>query len=168
MTSIDDAPGLAPRIFRFSDVDEFRSSIRGLNVEFTPFVRRISAEQIILRLPGCDVNVTRAFPRVVDAQLVADCTAIGFTMDDSEVPIRFNGAQQDRSVIVVGDGGAAYNTVEETQRQIASLVFRPRMTDRGWPEARSSFKLFETSTEALNRLRRVVTEVVAAANIKAE
>ncbi|MDH6258818.1 AraC family transcriptional regulator [Bradyrhizobium sp. BR13661] len=164
MTSIDDAPGLAPRIFRFSDVDEFRSSIRGLNVEFTPFVRRISAEQIILRLPGCDVNVTRAFPRVVDAQLVADCTAIGFTMDDSEVPIRFNGAQQDRSVIVVGDGGAAYNTVEETQRQIASLVFRPRMTDRGWPEARSSFKLFETSTEALNRLRRVVTEVVAAAS----
>ncbi|MFX5594994.1 hypothetical protein ABTD92_20285, partial [Acinetobacter baumannii] len=66
--------------------------------------------------------------------------------------------------IVVGDGGAAYNTVEETQRQIASLVFRPRMTDRGWPEARSSFNLFETSTEALNRLRRVGTEVGAAAS----
>jgi AraC family ethanolamine operon transcriptional activator len=164
MTSIDDAPGLAPKIFRFSDVDEFRSSIRGLNVEFTPFVRRISAEQIILRLPGCDVNVTRVFPRVVDAQLVADCTAIGFTMDDIEVPIRFNGAQHDRCVIVVGDGGAAYNTVEEAERQIASLVFRPRVTDRGWPEARSNFKLFETSTAALHRLRHIVREVVAAAS----
>ncbi|MBR1086637.1 helix-turn-helix transcriptional regulator [Bradyrhizobium manausense] len=163
MTRVDDAPGLAPKIFRFSDVDEYRSSIRGLNVEFTPLVRRIAAEQIILGLPGCDVNVTRAFPRVVDAQLAADCTAIGFTMDDSEVPIRFNGARQDRSVIVIGDGGSAYNTVEEVQRQIASLVFRPRVTDRGWPEARSSFKLFETSTVALHRLRRVVTEVVAAA-----
>ena len=164
MTDVDDAPGLAPKIFRFADVDEFRSSIRGLNVEFTPFVRRISAEQIIVRLPGCDVNVTRAFPRVVDAQLVADCTAIGFAMDDSEVPIRFNGAQQDRSVIVIGDDGAAYNTIEEGQRQIASLVFRPRVTDRGWPEARSSFKLFETSTAAIHRLRRIVTAVVAAAS----
>ena len=164
MTNVDDASGLAPKIFRFSDVDEFRSSIRGLNVEFTPFVRRISAEQIILRLPGCDVNVTRTFPRVVDAQLVADCTAIGFTMDDSEVPIRFNGAQQDRSVIVIGDGGATYNTIEEVERQIASLVFRPRMTDRGWPEAPSSFKLFETSAAAIHRLRRTVTEVVAAAS----
>ncbi|MDN4982564.1 AraC family transcriptional regulator [Bradyrhizobium sp. WYCCWR 13022] len=164
MTNIDDAPGLAPSIFRFSDVDEFRSSIRGLNVEFTPFVRRISAEQIILRLPGCDVNVTRAFPRVVDAQLVADCTAIGFAMDDLDVPIRFNGAQRDRSVLVIGDGGASYNTIEEVQRQIASIVFRPRVTDRGWPEAPSSFKLFETSTTALYRLRRTVTEVVAAAS----
>jgi AraC family ethanolamine operon transcriptional activator len=164
MTNIDDAPELAPKIFRFSDVDEFRSSIHGLNIEFTPFVRRISTEQIILRLPGCDVNVTRAFPRVVDAQLVDDCTAIGFAMDDLDVPIRFNGAQRDRSVIVIGDGGAAYNTIEEVQRQIASVVFRPRVTDRGWPEARSSFKLFETSTTAMYRLRRTVTEVVAAAS----
>lgn len=164
MTSIDDAPSLAPKIFRFSDVDEFRSSIRGLDFEFTPFVRRISAEQIILRLPGCDVNVTRAFPRVVDAQLVADCTAIGFAMDDLDEPIRFNGAQHDRSVIVVGDGGAAYNTVEKVQRQVASVVFRPRVTDRGWPEARSSFKVFATSAAALYRLRRTVTEVVAAAS----
>lgn len=164
MNSIDDAPGLAPKIFRFSDVDEFRSSIRGLNVEFTPFVRRISAEQIIVSLPGCDVNVTRAFPRVVDAELVADCTAIGFAMDDLDVPIRFNGAQRDHSVIVIGDGGAAYNSVEEVQRQVASVVFRPRVKDRGWPEARSSFKLFETSAEAVFRLRRTVTEVVAAAS----
>ena len=164
MNSIDDVPRLAPKIFRFSDVDEFRSSVRGLNVEFTPFVRRISAEQIILRLPGCDVNVTRAFPRVVDAQLVDDCTGIGFTMDDLDVPIRFNGAKQDHSVIVIGDGGAAYNTIEEVQRQIASIMFRPRVRDRGWPEAPSSFKLFETSTAALYRLRRTVMEVVAAAS----
>ncbi|SFI53129.1 AraC family transcriptional regulator [Bradyrhizobium sp. Gha] len=164
MTNIDDAPGLAPKIFRFSDVDEFRNGIRGLNYEFTPFVRRISAEQIILRLPGCDVNVTRAFPRAVDAQLVADCTAVGFAMDDLDVPIRFNGAQRDRSVIVMGGSGAAYNTIEEVQRQIASIVFRPEVKDRGWPETRSSFQLFETSTVALHRLRRTVTAVLAAAS----
>ncbi|WGD48904.1 helix-turn-helix domain-containing protein [Bradyrhizobium sp. CB1650] len=165
MTSNHEAPGLAPKIFRFSDVDEFRSSIRGLNVEFTPFVRRIAAEQLILQLPGCDVNVTRTFPRVVDAQLVANCTAIGFTMDDLDVPIRFNGAQRDRTVVVIGSSGAAYNTIEEVQRQIASIVFRPEVTDRGWPETRSNFKIFETSIPALHRLRRVVTEVVAAASV---
>ncbi|MBR0865036.1 AraC family transcriptional regulator [Bradyrhizobium diazoefficiens] len=155
---------LAPKIFRFSDVDEFRNAIRGLNFEFTPFVRRIAAEQIILQLPGCDVNVTRAFPRVVDAELIADCTAVGFAMDDLDVPIRFNGAQRDRAVVVIGSGGAAYNTIEEVQRQIASVVFRPEVKNRGWPETRSNFKIFETSTLALNGLRNVVREVVAAAS----
>ncbi|UPK39837.1 AraC family transcriptional regulator [Bradyrhizobium sp. 186] len=164
MTSIDDAPGLAPKIFRFADVDEFRNAIRGLNFEFTPLVRRIATEQVILRLPGCDVNVTRAFPRVVDAELVADCTAVGFAMDDLEVPIRFNGAQRDCSVIVIGSSGAAYNTIEEVQRQIASVIFRPEVKDRGWPETNSNFKIFETSTSALHWLRKVVREVMAAAS----
>ncbi|WP_426406680.1 helix-turn-helix domain-containing protein [Bradyrhizobium ganzhouense] len=164
MTNIDDAPGLAPKIFRFSDVDEFRNAIRGLDFEFTPLVRRIAAEQIIVQLPGCDVNVTRAFPRIVDARLVDDCTAIGFAMDDVDVPIRFNGAQRDRSAIVVGSSGAAYNTIEEVQRQIASVVFRPEVRDRGWPATSSSFKIFETSPSALHWLRKVVGEVVAAAS----
>ncbi|SEM75377.1 AraC family transcriptional regulator [Bradyrhizobium sp. OK095] len=164
MTSNDDAPALAPKTFRFSDVDEFRNAIRGLNFEFTPFVRKIAAEQTILQLPGCDVNVTLAFPRAVDAQLVADCTAVGFAMDDLDVPIRFNGAQRSRAVIVIGSSGAAYNTIEEVQRQIASVVFRPEVKDRGWPETNSSFKIFETSPLALHWLRRAVREVVAAAS----
>lgn len=163
MNSNDDAPGLALKIFRFSDVDEFRNAIRGLNFEFTPFVRRISAEQTILSLPGCDVNLTRAFPRVVDAQLVENCTAIGFTMDNLDVPIRFNGSQRVRPVIVIGSSGAAYTTIEEVQRQIASVVFRPEVTDRGWPRAALSFKIFETTAAGLNRLRSVVREVLAAA-----
>jgi AraC family ethanolamine operon transcriptional activator len=155
---------IAPRVFRFSDVDEFRNAIRGLNFEFTPFVRRISAEQTILSLPGCDVNFTRAFPRVVDAQLVENCTAIGFTMDELNVPIRFNGSQRALPVIVIGSGGAAYTTIEEVQRQIASVVFRPEVTDRGWPHATSSFKIFETTAASLNRLRSLVREVLAAAS----
>lgn len=163
MNSNDDAPGLAPKIFRFSDADEFRNAIRGLNFEFTPLVRRISAEQTILSLPGCDVNLTRAFPRVVDAQLVENCTAIGFTMDNLDVPIRFNGSQRARPVIVIGSSGAAYTTIEEVQRQIASVVFRPEVTDRGWPRAALSFKIFETTAAGLNRLRSVVREVLAAA-----
>lgn len=164
MNNNDDAPGLAPKIFRFSDVDEFRSAIRGLSFEFTPFVRKISAEQTILSLPGCDVNLTRAFPRVVDAQLVENCTAIGFTMDDLNVPIRFNGSQRARPVVVIGSGGAAYTTIEEVQREIASVVFRPEVTDRGWPHAISSFKIFETTAAGLNRLRGVVREVLAGAS----
>ncbi|WP_028136747.1 AraC family transcriptional regulator [Bradyrhizobium japonicum] len=164
MNSIYDVPGLAPRIFRFSDVDEFRYAIRGLDLEFTPFVRSISAEQIILSLPGCDVNLTTAFPRVVDAQLVENCTAVGFNMDDLDVPIRFNGSQRARPAIVIGSGGAAYTIVEEVQRQIASVIFRPEVTDRGWPRASRSFKIFETSAAGLDRLRRVVREVMAAAS----
>ncbi|WP_247492627.1 AraC family transcriptional regulator, partial [Bradyrhizobium sp. 17] len=147
-----------------SDVDEFRNAIRGLDFEFTPFVRRISAEQSILSLPGCDVNLTRAFPRVVDAQLVENCTAIGFTMDDLDVTVRFNGARRIRPVIVIGSGGAAYTIIEEVQRQIASVVFRPEVTDRGWPQATLCFNIFETTAAGLSRLRGVVREVLEAAS----
>ncbi|RTE91417.1 AraC family transcriptional regulator [Bradyrhizobium sp. LVM 105] len=168
MNSIDDVPRLAIQTFRFSDVDEFRSAIRGLNFEFTPFVRRISAEQTILSLPGCDVNLTQTFPRMVDAQLVENCTAIGFTMDDLDVPVRFNGSQRARPVVVIGSGGAAYTTIEEVQRQIASVVFRPEVRDRGWPATLSSFKIFEVSAAGLHRLRTVVREVLAEASDPAE
>lgn len=126
MNNSDDAPALAPKIFRFADADEFRNAIRGVNFEFTPLVRRIATEQIILQLPGCDVNMTRAFPRVVDAQLVADCTAVGFAMDDLEIPIRFNGAQRDRAAVVIGSSGAAYNMIEEVQRQPPQSYSSPR------------------------------------------
>jgi hypothetical protein len=78
MNSIPLAPTLAPKIFRFTDIDAFRSSVRNLNVDFTPLVRTIAAEQIILNLPGCDVNYTKSFPRIVDAQLAPNCTAMGF------------------------------------------------------------------------------------------
>src|ERR1700712_4630151 len=102
------APVLVPKVFRFNDIDAFRSSVRNLNVDFTPLARKISAEQIILNLPGCDVNFTKSFPRIIDAQLEPNSTAVGFSMDDG-VPIRFNGVERDRSVIVIGNCGATYS-----------------------------------------------------------
>lgn len=159
MTS-DAAPALAPKTFRFNDVDQFRSAVRNLNTEFTPIVRNISVEQVILNLAGCDVNFTKSFPRIVDAQLAKGCTLIGFSMDDG-VPLRFNGAERDHSAIVIGGGGAAYNIVEPVERQYTSIVFTPEIAGRGWPEARSLFKVFETSVEAHHWLRELVRHVLS-------
>src|SRR5215468_5230780 len=99
-------PSLTPKTFRFVDADHFRSSVRNIHVDFTPLARNTSAEQIILNLAGCDINFTKSFPRIVDAQLASNCTAIGFSMDDG-APIRFNGVERDRSVVVIGGNGAA-------------------------------------------------------------
>lgn len=154
------APALTSKIFRFSDVDEFRSSVRNLNVDFTPLVRKISAEQTIVNLPGCDVNFTKSFPRIVDAQLEPNCTAVGFTMDEG-IPVRFNGVERDQSVIVIGSNAAAYTTVERVERQYASFVFTPQVDGRGWPEAEMIFRMFETSPSAQRRLRLLVREILA-------
>jgi AraC family ethanolamine operon transcriptional activator len=162
MGSNDFEPSLTPKIFRFSDIDEFRSSVRSLNVDFTPLVRKISAEQIILNLAGCEVNFTKSFPRIIDAQLKQNCTAVGFTMDDG-VPIRFNGAERDRSVIVVGNDGAAFSAVERVERRYASIVFTPTVTGRGRPRADANFNMFETSPVAQQRLRELVVQVLSAA-----
>jgi AraC-like DNA-binding protein len=155
-------PSLTPKIFRFSDIDAFRSSVRSLHVDFTPLVRTISAEQIILNLGGCDVNFTKSFPRIVDAELAPNCTAVGLTMDDG-VPIRFNGVERDRSVIVIGSDGAAYSAVERSERRYASIVFTPMVKDRGWPQAAANFCMFETSPAAQHRLRALVMQVLSVA-----
>ena len=153
------APLPVPRVFRFDDVDAFRSSIRNLDVDFTPLARKISAEQVILSLPGCELNYTQSFPRIVDAQLAPQTTAVGFTMDDG-VPIRFNGVERDRAVIVLGGGGAFYSSVEETPRQYASVMFTPEMVDRGWPQAGLHFSIHEISQRAQDRLREVVRHIL--------
>jgi AraC-like DNA-binding protein len=156
------APSLVPKIFRFTDIDAFRSSVRNLNVDFTPLVRTISAEQIILNLPGCDVNYTKSFPRITDAQLAPNCTAVGFTMDDG-YPIRFNGVEErGRSNIVIGSGGAFYSQVERTPRQYASIVFAPEIEDRGWPRSGANFMIFETSAASHHALRELISQVTSA------
>jgi AraC family ethanolamine operon transcriptional activator len=152
-------PSLVPKAFRFADVDHFRSSVRHINVDFTPLARTISAEQIILNLAGCDVNFTKSFPRIIDAQLEPDCTAIGFSMDDG-VPIRFNGVERDHSIFVIGSNGAVYNAVERVERRYASIVFKPAIEDRGWPDTDASFKMFEIGQAQQHRLRRLVTQVL--------
>jgi len=154
------APVLAPKIFRFSDVDAFRSSIRNLDMDFTPLARRISAEQIILNLPECAVNYSKSFPRITDGQLGPNCTAVGFSMDDG-IPVRFNGAEIDHTVIAIGDGGAVYSQVERTPRQFASIIITGEVGDRGWPRAGGNFRMFETSVVARHVLRQVILQVTS-------
>ena len=134
----DALPTLAPKVFRFCDIDQFRSAVRNLSVEFTPLVRKISAAQTILNLPGCDINFTRSFPRIVEGQLAPDCTAVGFSMDDG-LPIRFNGVERDRSAIAIGSNGAEYirsNAPSESTHRLSSprkckIVGGPRRVRNG-------------------------------------
>ena len=158
MNEVSAAPLLVPKVFRFTEVDTFRSSVRNLNVDFTPLLRTIAAEQTILHLPGCDVNYTRSFPRIIDSQLGPNATAVGFSMDDGE-PIRFNGVERDRSAIVIGHSGAAYHAVERTARKYASIIFTPEIEGRGWPQTDLNFKIFETSEAAQRVLPMVYDEL---------
>ena len=156
------APDLTLKTFRFTDIDEFRSSVSNLAVDFTPLVRKISAEQTVLNLAGCSINLTRSFPRIIDGSFAPHCTVVGFTMDDG-IPIRFNGVERDQSVVVVGSHGASYSSVELAERQYASIVFTPVVEDRGWPQASETFRMFETSAAAHFRLREVVRQVLSRA-----
>lgn len=155
---------LAPRVYKFSDVDAFRSWVRHLDVNFTPLVRDIDAEQIILRVPGCDINFIRSFPRIMDVQAGANCTVVGFPMDEG-VPIRFNGIETSQPVIVFGGSRAIYSVVERVERQYTSIVFTPEIANRGWPEAHPNFKMFETSPSAQRWLRALVRELLSVSPI---
>jgi AraC-like DNA-binding protein len=160
MSNDAQTPHLVAKTFRFTDADEFRSSVQHIDLDFTPLARKIAAEQTILNLKGFDINLTKSFPRIVDAALAPNCTAVGFSMDDG-IPIRFNGFERDHSVVVIGRNGAAYTAVARVDRQYASIVFKPAIENRGWPGAGPNFNMFETSPAAYRRLRMLVNEVLS-------
>lgn len=150
----------APKVFRFSDVDEFRNSVRGLSVDFTPLAKSISAKQVILNLPGCDINLIESFPRLLDVQLTSGGTVVGFTVDEG-VPIRFNGVDADRSVVVLGNSGSTYTAIERTARKFVSIRFTPEIQDRDWPISGPTFAMIETTVSAHRRLRDVALQVLS-------
>ena len=154
-------PALAPRVYKFSDIDQFRSWARNLEVDCTPLAHRISAHQVVLNFPGYGINYMKSFPRIVDARLAPGCTAIMFTMDNG-IPVRVNGNDhEDDRVIVIAQGGARYHVVELVERRHATLIFAPQIMDRGWPEANAHCNLFQTSVAAIGWLRTLVTEIMA-------
>jgi AraC-like DNA-binding protein len=152
---------LAPRVFRFTDIDQFRSSIRTVDVEFIPLARKIDAEQIILNLPGFGINFIKSFPRINHVKLAPNATHVGFLMDDG-VPMSVNGAGGGRPAITIGSHGAEVTSVERVGRQYTSIIFQPAITDRGWPEATRYFKVFEISFEARERLRQLARHSLSA------
>src|SRR5215813_2224135 len=138
-------PALAPTIYKFSDIDQFRSWARNLEVDCTPLAHRISAQQTVLNFPGFGINYMKSFARIVDARLAPGCTAIMFTMDNG-VTVRVNGNDlDDDSVITIAQGGARYHVVEQVERRHATIVFWPEIADRGWPETNSYCKVFQSS-----------------------
>lgn len=161
MNDSPDTPLLAPRVHNFTDIDHFRSWARNLEVDCTPLVPRISAQQTILNLPGCGINYMKSFPRILDARLASGCTAVMFTMDRGET-IRVNGNHKDDGdKILIAHGGARYHVVEPVERRHATIVFSPEIADRGWPEVDPHAQILPTSLSALGWLRMLVTEIFA-------
>ena len=149
-----------PKVFRFNDIDAFRSSVRNLNVDFTPLARKISAEQTILNLPGCDVNYTSR--------------SRGSSMRCSTRTPRqwgFRWTTAFRSASTASNGIARSSCSEAAVPPIARRTDRAAICldrlypgdreNRGWPEARASFRIFETSEAAQGRLRRLVLQVLS-------
>jgi AraC family ethanolamine operon transcriptional activator len=162
MIELSSPPAL--QVFRFNDVDQYRQSIRAVDIRFTPLARRISASQTILNLPGCDINVVDSFPRVLDAQLKPGCTAVGFSMSDGNV-LRMNGIDAGACFLAIGRGGGGYTAFEGIGCQFSSVMFTPEIQGRGWPEPGQDFLVFETTAEAQQRLRTVVLEVMNFASV---
>src|SRR5271170_7480878 len=159
MSAVSFSPSPAFQTRRFTDVDEFRAAVRKFSVDFTPLARKISVSQRILNLPDFDVTVVQSFPRLADAQLATNCTAICLTMNDDDL-IRFNGVEVGQAYVGIGYGGSSFSIAERTGARLASINFTPEIHDRGWPEASQHFSIFATTTSALQKLRLLVSEIM--------
>lgn len=153
-------PAAMPQTFSFSDVDEFRNSVRDWDIDFTPLAKTISAKQTILNLPGFSINFIESFPRLVDLTLSANCTIAGFIMEDG-VPIRINGVENDRNTIVIGRNRASCSAVEPRASRLATVIFTPDVDDRDWPVRDGQFSMIRTTETAVRRLQQLASEIIS-------
>ncbi|WP_254986316.1 helix-turn-helix domain-containing protein [Rhodopseudomonas palustris] len=157
------APSSALRVCCFDDIDQYRWSAEGLQLDFTPLARKISARQLIVNLPGCDIIVERTFPRLIDAKLMPGRTAIVFSMSDESM-LQINGVDLDSDTLVLGYDRAIFVGRETTPIWFACVVFKQDMRDRGWPAAAKGFDIFTLSRPAHHRLRALVQDVATFAS----
>lgn len=142
-----------PRLFRFSDVDEYRL-IHGSNLEFTPLSSEVSGKQAVLSLPGFTISLIETFPRLVDMQLAAHCTMVGFPIDDG-APMRLNGIEEEGIQVMIGGASAVYSGIERSARKLVSIIFTPEIRDREWPVPEQLFTVVQTTQAARSRLQQV-------------
>ena len=167
MSAVSFAPSPILQAPHFTDIDEFRRSVRKFCVEFTPLARKISVHQAILNLAAFDIVFVQSFPRIADTQLAAETTAICLTMDDDE-PVRFNGVDVEQAMVGIGHGGSGFSIAEKNGARLAVINFTPEIHDRGWPDTRPHFGMFVTATAALQKLRLLVWEVLKFASASSD
>jgi AraC family ethanolamine operon transcriptional activator len=167
MSAVSFAPSPILQAPHFTDIDEFRRSVRKFCVEFTPLARKISVHQAILNLAAFDIVFVQSFPRIADTQLAAETTAICLTMDDDE-PVRFNGVDVEQAMVGIGHGGSGFSIAEKNGARLAVINFTPEIHDRGWPDTRPHFGMFVTAAAALQKLRLLVWEVLKFASASSD
>lgn len=157
------APSSALRVCCFDDIDQYRWSAEGLQLDFTPLARKISAQQLIVDLPGCDIIVERTFPRLIDAKLMPDRTAIALSLCD-DFALQINGVDLDSDTLVLGYGSSIFVARETTPIWLGCVLFKQEIRDRGWPAGEKGFDLLTIAKPAQRKLRLLVQDVVTFAS----
>jgi AraC family ethanolamine operon transcriptional activator len=152
---------------RFSDVDQFRTSLRNTQVEMTPTkAAPIRALQAILPLPAGEVYFLRTFPRILDAAFPRDRTLVVVPMSEN-VDSVVNGQEIDGTSIILGHGPAVYRMLERGETDAALLILDSRVASRGWPATGQLFVSFKVPAAAIAELRRLIIRAMEIASYHA-
>jgi AraC family ethanolamine operon transcriptional activator len=153
-------------VSRFTDVDEFRSSLRSATVEIWPTrVGPISAMQGVLPLPDGEVYLLRTFPRIVDVGVPATRLLVVVPWDEDCPETIVNGQTLNpSSSLVLGRGPGYYRMIETGEGFGAALLLSSALRDRGWPPTGRMFVAFDAPGPALAELRRLIERAFVVAS----
>jgi AraC-like DNA-binding protein len=163
MTFASLSTSAALEVRRYSGVDDFRQAFQFMPVEQVPTsVANTAPAQWILRLPGCEIYLLRAFPRLLDACIPKNHLMILLTMEDA-TEMTFNGVAVEPQLVAFLRGPSDYRIVERVARLNAAIHFDSRMDGRGWPAIESGLLSLAPCGTELARVRRLLSQLILSA-----
>src|SRR5690349_3887719 len=114
MAHFDPQPSSVLSVTRFSDVDEFKASLRSVAVEVLPTrPGPISSMQAVLPLPQGEIYLLRTFPRIVDVGVSANRLLVVIPYEDIDSsPTVVNGQTVTETSLILGRGPGWYRMIE--------------------------------------------------------
>jgi len=166
MAHFEPRPSSVLTVARYTDVDEFRTSLRSASAEVLPArAGPISAMQAVLPLPDGEAYLLRTFARTVDVALPANRLMIIVPLAEDPVSETVvNGQVLTRSSLLLGRGPGHYRMIETGEGLGVALLLNARLSDRGWPPTGRMIVRFDAPEPALATLRQLVWRAFAVAS----
>jgi AraC family ethanolamine operon transcriptional activator len=154
-------------VISFSDIDQFRHSERVIGARSIPLgLRQFSAWRAVLRLPDCEIVLSKSFPRIFEGEYRSNGRSLFYTLYENASSI-VNGVTVRPHNVVSAKGASPFTVVQHANGLFIGADFGGAGEIRGWPDGQEGHQIYISAAPAMSRLRAVTQALLITASYSA-